>query len=411
MLCYALRIIGYQFNNVQAELEACVGDLQTNPNIEEVRLGGNTLGIEACKALAEIIKTKKNLKIFNAADIFTGRLISEIPEALTALLTALLTLEHVHTVDLSDNAFGGRLAEPLKDFYSKAGPLRHLLLNNNGLGPAGGTIVANSIKDLAELKSKNPKFPPLETVACGRNRLENGSMEAWAGAYAAHKSLKTVKMVQNGIRPEGIEILVRDGLAHCAGLESLDLQDNTFTSKGAQALATAVESWSHIKQLMVGDCLLSARGGILLGEALQKEKTPELKKLSLQYNEIDIKGAKAIKAAVQLALPKLEILELNGNKFSVEDPLIEELRELFSDRGVDGLDSLSDMEEDSDDEEVDAHDEADAESEAESDAEAGERRAKLVNYTDQAEGENVSQKKDTNVDDLAELMGKAKIGV
>lgn len=40
-----------------AQLEA-IGD-----GLEEVHLGGNSLGTEACQALAEVLKTKKSLKV------------------------------------------------------------------------------------------------------------------------------------------------------------------------------------------------------------------------------------------------------------------------------------------------------------------------------------------------------------
>jgi Ran GTPase-activating protein 1 len=309
------------------------------------------------------------------------------------LLTALLTLPHLHTVDLSDNAFGGRLAEPLRGFYSKAGPLRHLYLNNNGLGPTGGTIIANAIKDLASLKDANPYLLPLETLVCGRNRLENGSMDAWAGAYAAHKSLKTVKMVQNGIRPAGIDKLLRDGLSHCTGLLNLDLQDNTFTITGAHALADVITCWSQLETLCVGDCLLSAQGGILLGQALQLKKNVRLKMLSLQYNEIDIKAVRVFLTTLQDALPNLEMIELNGNKFSEDDTLIEEFRQLFSERGFEGLDSLSDME-------------------GESDVEVKEDEYEVARSIEDAQrvGKNVMvQKKNVSLDDLSEFLEAIEI--
>lgn len=340
------------------------------------------------------------MQVFNAADIFTGRLISEIPEALAALLTALLTLKHLHTVDLSDNAFGGRLADTLSDFYSRAGPLRHLLLNNNGLGPVGGTIVANSIRELAKIKAENSTFPPLETIVCGRNRLENGSMEAWAEAYAAHKSLKTVKMVQNGIRQEGINQLLRRGLSENLGLQTLDLQDNTFTVTGAQALAGVVTNWEGLLELGVGDCLLSARGGVLLGEALAKQKNKALKTIRLQYNDIDLKGAQAIHAAIGPALPKLQRLELNGNKFPEDDPVVEHMREIFEERGFGELDSLSDMEESSDEEDDGA---------ASDEEEEKEEKEDIVKGANDSADQNVPQEKDKKVDDLADLLGGAKI--
>ncbi|KAL7268744.1 Ran GAP Rna1 [Rhizina undulata] len=369
------------------DLEPYIAALKSSTNFEEIHLGGNTLGISACEALSPLLSLQKNLKVFNAADIFTGRLITEIPAALTALLTPLLTLEHLHTVDLSDNAFGGRLADPLKEFYSRAGPLRHLLLNNNGLGPAGGEIVAGAIKDLAGLKASDAKYPPLETIVCGRNRLENGSMKAWAEAYAAHKSLKTVRMVQNGIRQEGIDTLLRKGLKHCLGLETLDLQDNTFTERGASALSAAVTGWEGLKELGVGDCLLSAKGGVLLAEALAEGKNRILETLKLQYNEIDVKGLKALLTATHKALPKLERIELNGNKFSEEDPSVDALRDLFLQRGFGELDSLSDMEEESEEEEE----------EEVYDEEKEEEEMKIL------------QVKDKKVEDLADLLDEAKI--
>ena len=66
-------------------------------------------------------------------------------------------------------------------------------------------------------------------------------MAAWAKAYEAHKDgIRSVKMTQNGIRPEGISLLIGSGLRHCSHLELLDMQDNTFTFKGAAALAAAL---------------------------------------------------------------------------------------------------------------------------------------------------------------------------
>lgn len=45
-----------------ADLEPHIKDLRAN-DVEEVRLLGNTLGVEACKALAEVLATKKSLKV------------------------------------------------------------------------------------------------------------------------------------------------------------------------------------------------------------------------------------------------------------------------------------------------------------------------------------------------------------
>ena len=158
----------------------------------------------------------------------------------------------------------------------------------------------------------------VETVVCGRNRLETGSMAAWVKAYTANDKVKTVKMVQNGIRQEGIAMLLQHGLSNCSELDTLDLQDNTFTVLAAKTLSTVVPSWKELRDLGVGDCLLSGRGGRLLGEALAKNGNKKLEVLRLQYNEIDSKGLKALSdaASSDSALPRLRRVELNGNRFA-----------------------------------------------------------------------------------------------
>lgn len=46
-----------------ADVEPHIKALRDNDNVEEVRLGGNTLGIEACAALAKVLETKKKLQV------------------------------------------------------------------------------------------------------------------------------------------------------------------------------------------------------------------------------------------------------------------------------------------------------------------------------------------------------------
>jgi Ran GTPase-activating protein 1 len=176
-------------------------------------------------------------------------------------------------------------------------------------------------------------------------------------------------------------------------------------------------SWPLLVELAVGDCLLSARGGIILGDALAKGKNDKIEILRLQYNEIDARGVKAIvdAATSSTALPRLRRVELNGNKFPEEDVNIEKLSELLSERkeekaseyphvdeddeeawGVDELDELED--EDSDDEGSDgAEDEEEAEEE------------KIVKDAEIAESEPVNQVKDEEIDELADALGKTAL--
>ncbi|KAI1612074.1 hypothetical protein EDD36DRAFT_273548 [Exophiala viscosa] len=404
--------------DTKEDLEKHIQPLAESSKVTHIDLSGNTLGVDACAALAPILSSKITLQSADLHDIFTSRLLEEIPPALSSLLTALLKCPNIHTIDLSDNAFGLKTKDPLVDFLAKHVPLKHLILNNNGMGPIAGTSIAEALITLAERKQAARKegkdVPDLESIVCGRNRLENGSMPAWAKAYEAHKSgIKSVKMTQNGIRSEGISHLISSGLSHCDSLEVLDMQDNTFTFQGARALAKAVEGWSGLKELGVGDDLLGGRGAIKVFEALGEGNNEKIEILRLQYNDINPAGVKALLQAAKDALPKLRRVELNGNKFEEEDPSIEGLAELLSERkdeaGKDddaedhwGLDELDELEgEDSDEEE-----EEELEEEEEDEEEQDKAREKLLKEDDEAEEQPVTQKKDAEVDDLASKLEK-----
>lgn len=402
-------------------IEPHLKPLVASDTVTEVHFGGNTLGAPACETLASVLRTKSTLQVAKLDDIFTSRLLSEIPPALSSLLTALLELPSLHTVDLSDNAFGLNTVAPLVDFLSKHIPLKHLILQNNGLGPNAGTLVASALTALAERKEEARKsgkaVPDLETVICGRNRLESGSMSAWAKAYRAHRKVKMVKMVQNGIRQDGTSLLLTEGLVWCGELEVLDLQDNTFTITGARALSQVVEGWKQIKELGIGDSLLGGRGAVLLAEALGKGNNGLLEVLRLQYNEIDSKGVKALLVAAKDKLLKLRRVELNGNKFSEDDEPVEGLRLLLEERkekasdveGEWGLDELSDLEEESDDEDEDEGADESNEAKDEEQEDAEDRSESILKDADQEEAQKVSQKKDDDIDALADSLGKTEI--
>lgn len=348
----------------------------------------------------------------NLADIFTGRLLNEIPEALSSLLTSILNLPNLNTINLNDNAFGLNTQAPLVAFLAAHVPLQHLYLNNNGLGPHAGILIADALSELhakkEEARKQGQDVPYLETVICGRNRLENGSMTAWARTFSLHNKVREVKMVQNGIRQEGISHLLSEGLRHASDLRVLDLQDNTFTFQGAKALAKVTPGWTELLELGIGDSLLGNKGGMALAESLAQGKNTKLEILRLQYNEIASRGIKGLAEAAKEALPALKKLELNGNKISEEDEAIILLQELFEERkeslGVDvvnedewGLDSLSDLEDESEEEEE------------EDEIEPEERAEKLIKEAEEAQEEPTVQLKDKEVDELAEKLEKTSI--
>jgi Ran GTPase-activating protein 1 len=279
--------------------------------------------------------------VVDLADVFTGRLISEIPQALSAMCDALQSHESLVELDLSDNAFGGRCADAMVPFLTNNLHFSVFKLNNNGLGVWGGTVVSDALLENARKCKEAGKESSLRVVVCGRNRLENGSAPHWAKAFAAHGKLVEVRMPQNGIRMEGIAAIA-EGLAQCPTLEVLDLQDNTATKTGTRSIVKVLPKWKDLRVLNLSDCLLGNAGGIALGTALSYGSNPKLEALKLQYGEFDKRTVDLLATAVAQHMKELAVLELNGNKFDPEDDCVGELRKALELHGNE--DALDDCE-------------------------------------------------------------------
>ena len=258
-------------------------------------------------------------------------------------------------------------------------------LNNNGLGPWGGNVIASALAENADKRKAEGREGTLRVVVCGRNRLENGSATAWADAFAKHGGLEEVTMKQNGIRMEGIAALA-EGLSKNSKLAVLDLQDNTATKTGTRSIVKHLATWPSLRVLNLSDCILGNAGGIALATSLSVGSNPKLETLSLQYGEFDKRTVELLALAVSQHLSGLTTVELNGNKFDAEDDCVEELKKALALHGnEDALDEcewrcetrvtlliiVDDMEEVDEDEE-DSEEDEEEEDEDEDEKEGGE---------------------------------------
>jgi Ran GTPase-activating protein 1 len=388
--------------DTHADIELYLGRLATMANVKKVDFSGNTIGIDASKHLADTLKLHKDtLEEVNFSDLFTGRLNTEIPQSLNHLLPVLTECPQLHIINLSDNAFGLQTIDPLEEFIPKAIYLEHLILSNNGMGPFAGERIGKCLYKLSSNKKKLG-LPSLKTFICGRNRLENGSTNYLSLGLKAHDDLQVVKLYQNGIRPQGVARLVQHGLKYNKKLTILDLQDNTITKRSAKVLAENLKHWKELKELNVNDCLLNPLGSLELVRAIHSgDVLDEFKVLKLQYNELDQSALEILKEAIETKLPKLELLELNGNRFSEENETIDAITAIFETRGHGELDELDDLEElDSAEEDTESEEE---EEEEEFDAEV------LEQELEQEQEKYTPDNENKEIQELAEKLGKATI--
>jgi Ran GTPase-activating protein 1 len=172
---YVAKIEGVRIWNKVEDVEKIIKDLKENcEKITGIELSSNSIGYDVAVALAKEIKNLKNLEIANFRDIFVGRLKEDLPKSLSELMNAILD-KKIRILDLSDNAFGPTAIHSFDFFLKATATLEELYLENNGLGPEGAEMVADSLL-------LNDKIT-LKVCKINRNRLENKGAVAFAKYY------------------------------------------------------------------------------------------------------------------------------------------------------------------------------------------------------------------------------------
>ncbi|KAJ8387585.1 hypothetical protein AAFF_G00152810 [Aldrovandia affinis] len=356
---------GLKLDNAQS-VEELVREIEDFQGLQALRLEGNTVGVEAAKAIAKALENKGDFQCCYWSDMFTGRLRSEIPPALISLGSALMTAgARLRVLDLSDNAFGPDGVKGIEVLLKSptCHTLQELRLNNCGMGIGGGKILAAALTECLTQSTEQGTPLRLKVFIAGRNRLENDGATALASAFQLIGSLEEVHMPQNGITHPGVTALAI-AMQHNAQLRVLNLNDNTFTKKGAIAMAQSLKHLRSVQVINFGDCLVRSEGAIAIAEAL-KEGLPILKELNLSFGEITEEAALVVARAVQNKA-HLEKLDLNGN--SLGDEGCEALKETMDSMNMgDRLGSLSDDEGEPEDDEDDDDDEEEEEEEDDDD--------------------------------------------
>eukprot|EP00794_Sanderia_malayensis_P007169 gene7169-7975_t len=357
------------------DVEEIVQAIKDAECVKSLRLDGNTIGSEAAKAIAEVLKLRPEFERALWSDIFTGRVRSEIPPSLISLGDALIESgAKLKELDLSDNAFGPDGVKAIKKLLMSpvCYSLEVLKLNNNGLGIGGGKILSQALLECHKLSIAAGRPLALKVFISGRNRLENEGAIALSAVFKTLGSLEMIQMPQNGIHHPGITALA-DSFSFNKNLKVVNLNDNTCGTKGAAAIARVLPDMHSLVTLNLGDALIRNNGALAVATALKRGAT-NVEELVLSGSEIRLDGAMAIVEAISHR-DNIKVLNLDGNQLGdgIED-IIEKM-DAYGKRDV--LGPFDENEEpDSEDDEEEEDDEGEEEGEEDEEtADATERLA------------------------------------
>ncbi|XP_051763960.1 NACHT, LRR and PYD domains-containing protein 12-like isoform X33 [Ctenopharyngodon idella] len=302
-----------QCNITDEGCAALASALRSNSHLRELNLSGNIIGDGGLTLLSDGLKDPHcKLEKLRLEDC------NITAEGCAALASALRSNSHLRELDLTDNIIGGGgltlLSDGLKDPHCKLeklrledcnitaegcaalasalrsnSHLRELDLTDNIIGGGGLTLLSDGLKD------PHCKLEKLRLEDCN---ITAEGCAALASALRSNSHLRELDLTDNIIGGGGLTLL-SDGLKdpHCK-LEKLRLSYCNITAEGCAALASALRSNSHLRELDLTDNIIGGGGLTLLSDGL-KDPHCKLEKLRLSYCNITAEGCAVLASALR----------------------------------------------------------------------------------------------------------------
>ncbi|MEV4313991.1 hypothetical protein [Actinocrispum sp. NPDC049592] len=251
-------------------------------------LGREGLGARGAAAIAAsgVLRrlTSLTLELLPLGDAALTGIIAGIDHSLIEQLT----LADVVATDVTISAFAGPFPR-----------LRHLDLRGNCLGANGAQRLATEVRlpaleylDLSGRVVGSPYYGRPSIQAIG-----DAGAATWVSSPNATK-LTTLKLAATGLGANGLAALMSSGLR----LENLDVSRNPV-----DAWPESLDNWGTLRTLNLTECGLGDDDI----EAMTAATAPDLRSISLAYNSIRSRGARAL--AAWKVLPQLWELDLHDH--------------------------------------------------------------------------------------------------
>jgi len=190
----------------------------------------------------------------------------------------------------------------------------------------------------------------IEVIEIGRNRLESKGAVALSKVLTEKKSFKKINVQQNGIKKEGTMELLKS-IRENPNMEEIYLNDNWV--KGEEAvnlLDDIVRLCQKLKVVNLSDNNIGDKASIRIFEIFAKNG---LNLESVYYNYNELSEEEIIRKCIEIALnlPKLKILEMEGN--GISKSMAEEYGKIMKDKKINGVLRGVDEEEAEEDQEDD----------------------------------------------------------
>ncbi|KFG27119.1 uncharacterized protein NESG_00194 [Nematocida ausubeli] len=280
--------------------------------LKGIDLSENSFSPEALEQVLIELSKIEEIETVIFKGIFTQRVKEQVYPSLQSIVKYITPLKKIVYFDISDNALSFNGMEILAPMIEKMHVLKHLVMNNNGIGIDGGVFLAKALENLSK------ESTALESLEVGRNRLEESATKL-GKALELFPCLDSLKIYQNSINTINIGNLLTS--LGCLSMRILDISDNFLLEYGSKVLSESMKNWP-IEYMNIADCIMSDKGLAVFESALvehisvQGELISE-KEIDMSYNDITEESVDILRAIVRKSNDTK--LVLTGNEIGKQE--------------------------------------------------------------------------------------------
>jgi len=273
-------------------------DLQFMAVVTELELGGNEIGDEGAKAIAEALKVNAVVTTLVLSNNSIG------DEGAKAIAEALKVNAVVTTLYLTVNNIEDEGAKAIAEALKVNAVMTTLNLEGNKIGVEGAIAIAEALKVNAVVT----------TLGLYENKIGDEGAQAIAEALKVNAVLTDLELRRNSIGDDGAKAIA-EALKVNAVVTILFLPNNSIGDEGAKAIAEALKVNAVVTKLWLSNNNIGPEGAIAIAEALKVNAV--MTTLGLNSNNIGPEGAIAIAEALKVNAV-LTGLDLDDNNIGIE---------------------------------------------------------------------------------------------
>ncbi|XP_073716390.1 NACHT, LRR and PYD domains-containing protein 3 isoform X4 [Misgurnus anguillicaudatus] len=259
--------------------------------IQSGNLSNKKITSSQWSAVVFILLTSEQLDVFKLRKYINRAYDKDHMTSDEVLQKLLPVVEASRSAELTDCELSEKSCSGLTSVLtSKSSHLRKLKLSNNNLSDSGVKLICDG------LKTPNCKLAALVLCDCG---VTDEGCAALASALISNSHLRDLNLSYKQIRDSGVK-LICDGLKNpnCK-LEILWLRYCDITDEGCAALASALRSNTHLRDLdLCKNKQISDSGVKLICDGL-KNPNCKMEKLKLRYCDVTDEGCAALASALR----------------------------------------------------------------------------------------------------------------